>query len=75
MNTSASSRPGSAAARHAGCICSRRAGARVGAVDMLCPLHGIEPVLHDAHDALDALRPLTAEEQGELEVSAPACDA
>lgn len=42
---------------------------------MLCPLHGIEPVLHDAHDALDALRPLTAEEQGELKVSAPARDA
>lgn len=75
MNTSASPRPGSVAARHAGCICARRSGARVDAVDMLCPLHGIEPVLHDAHDALDALRPLTAEEQGELKVSAPAREA
>jgi len=73
MTTPQSYRPGSAAARHAGCICERR-GADVGAVDLLCPLHGIEPVLHDAHDALDALRPLTAEEQGELKMGAPARD-
>lgn len=73
MATPPSHAPGSAAARHAGCICARRAGA--SAVDMLCPLHGIEPVLHDAHDALDALRPLTPEEEGKLKVCAPARDA
>lgn len=70
MNTSRPDRPGSAAARHAGCICERRR-LRPDRVDLLCPLHGIEPVLHDALDALDALRPLTPEEQGELKMSAP----